>query len=137
MRVDNPGSEQAGCEPEGRGQFTITGTPSTLKDPVRQPERVPELARDGVASFLAELERLRVGLWAQLCDGRERGGSSDPTTRLLTAPQVAMSLGVPVPYAYELVRIGRLRAARFGKYIGFAWRIVPDTARGRAIAGAK
>ncbi len=96
----------------------MTRTPPTLEDLVRQPERVTEVARDAVAGLLAEVERLRVALWARLFDVPERG--APPSTRLLTAPTVAEALGVPVSYVYELARTGRLPAVRFGKYVRFA-----------------
>ncbi len=95
-------------------------TPPTLEDLARQPERVTEVARDAVAGLLAEVERLRVALWVRLVHVQERGGTSPPSTRLLTAPTVAEALGVPVSYVYELARTGRLPAVRFGKYVRFA-----------------
>lgn len=98
----------------------MTHTPPTIEDLVRHPERVTEVAREAVAGLLAEVERLRVALWARLFDTPERGGSSQQTTPLLTAPQVAEALGVPVSYVYELARTGRLPAVRFGKYVRFA-----------------
>jgi len=88
----------------------MTRTPPTLEELVRQPERVTEAAREALAGLLAEVERLRVGLWARPFDGQERGGNSPPATRLLTAPQVAEALGVPVSYVYALERTGRLPA---------------------------
>jgi excisionase family DNA binding protein len=123
VRVDDPESKRAGgapAEPEGRGQSDMTRTPPTLEDLVRQPERVTEVARDAVAGLLAEVERLRAGLWARLFDVQERGGTSPRSTRLLTAPTVAEVLGVPVTYVYELARTGRLPAVRFGKYVRFS-----------------
>lgn len=98
----------------------MTRMPPTFEDLVRQPERVTEVTRDAVAGLLAEVERLRVALWARLFDVQEHGGSSQPATRLLTAPKVAEALGVPVSYVYELARAGRLPAVRFGKYVRFA-----------------
>lgn len=98
----------------------MTRTPPTLEELVRHPERVTAVAHEAVAGLLAEVERLRVALWARLFEAQERGGSSQPATRLLTAPQVAEALGVPVSYVYELARTGRLSAVRFGKYVRFA-----------------
>ena len=93
----------------------MTRTPPTLEELVRHPERVTEVARDTVPGLLAEVERLRVALWARLFEVQERGGGPQPATRLLTAPQVAEALGVPVSYISELARSGRLPAVRFGK----------------------
>ena len=98
----------------------MSGTVPSLEDLVRHPERVTEVARNAVAGLLAELERLRVALWAQFFPVHERDATEGPTMSLLTAPAVAEALGVPVSYVYELARTGRLPAVRFGKYVRFS-----------------
>lgn len=57
-----------------------------LADPTTVPvERIPDV--------LAEIERVRVALWARLADGRRPG--DDARDRLLTLPEAAAQLGVP------------------------------------------
>ncbi len=111
--TQRPNRPDAPAEPGGHGQSAMTRTPPTLEELVRQPGRGTEVARGAVAGLLAQVERLRSRLWAGLFDCQERGGSSRPTTRLLTAPQVAKPLGAQVCIVDELARAGRLRAVRW------------------------
>lgn len=68
--------------------------------------------------LLAELERLKAVAWVRLTTPSQgTGAPSQPGDQLLTIPQVAERLALPVGRVYELARQGKLPVVRVGKYV--------------------
>lgn len=77
-------------------------------------ERIP---RSELPVVLGELERIKAVIWAEFMT-TEKG---QPDEALLDMSDVAVRLNIPLSRAYELVRQGKLRGVRVGKYV----RVLP------------
>ncbi len=73
------------------------------------PSACPEL--------VGQLERLKFLAWMRGADAGKKANGVGEAQNLLTIQQVAERLNVPKTYAYELVRQGRLKGKKIGKYV--------------------
>lgn len=95
----------------------------SLTELLAEPARVADVPARAVPDLLAELERIRVRLWARLSD---RAAEPIPGPEpLLSVPEVARVLRVVPSHVYELARSGSLPSVRFGKYV----RVRPEALR--------
>ncbi len=73
------------------------------------PSACPEL--------VGQLERLKFLAWMRGANAGKQANGVGEVQHLLTIQQVAERLNVPKTYAYELVRQGRLKGKKIGKYV--------------------
>ena len=97
----------------------------TLPELLADPALVSRIAPEDAPAILGDLENLRAILWTRLLARDKDTRSAGPDSALLTMPEVAALLRVPVSYAYELARTGKLPCVRFGRYV----RVEPGVLR--------
>jgi len=76
-----------------------------------------QIPRAELPAVLGELERMKAVIWAEFMS-TER---VQPNETLLDMSDVAARLNIPLSRAYELVRQGKLKGVRVGKYV----RVLP------------
>jgi len=107
----SPLSEEGARDDRGPG-----GLPLSLPG-VEDIDAVPMEHLPAVIALFAALQARAAARLATLPPGEgDSPSAADGRHRLLTIPQVAELLGVPVSYAYELAR-RRLPSIRMGKYV--------------------
>ncbi|WP_447979038.1 helix-turn-helix domain-containing protein [Candidatus Nitrospira bockiana] len=79
----------------------------------RLEEAIRTAGANECALLLGHLERMKFLALTKMMSG---GGERASVTKL-TMQQVAQRLNIPVSCAYELVRQGKLKAGKVGKYI--------------------
>jgi excisionase family DNA binding protein len=90
----------------------------TLPELLADPALASRIGPEDAPEVLGDLENLRAILWTRLLAGDKGTASPRPDdAALLTMPEVAAVLRVPVSYAYELARTGKLPCLRFGRYV--------------------
>ena len=89
----------------------------TLPELLADSALASRIAPEEAPAVLGELEYLRAILWTRLLASDKDTSSPGPDNALLTMPEVAALLRVPVSYAYELARTGKLPCVRFGRYV--------------------
>jgi excisionase family DNA binding protein len=128
---------------QGRGRQPVGPQPSPSLDALAvDPNRAGTLPPDMIRVLLARCGVVQNALIACLTEisGHAVSGAED---RLLSVPVVAELLAVPVSYAYELARQGKLPTIRLGKYVRIrasaltAWLAGQDTGglEGMAVDG--
>jgi len=80
-------------------------------------ESLEEIPRSELPLVLGELERIKAVIWTQFMTSDK----NQPNEAFLDMSDVALRLKIPVSRAYELVRQGKLRGVRVGKYV----RVLP------------
>jgi excisionase family DNA binding protein len=89
----------------------------TFEELLADPALASQVAPEDAPAVLGELENLRAILWTRLLARTEDTSSPGADNALLTMPEVAALLRVPVSYGYELARTGKLPCVRFGRYV--------------------
>ena len=89
-----------------------------MKDLIEAFEQIiAQTAPGACPQLVGELERLKALAWMRVSQAATQTSRSDESCNLLTITQVADRLNVPKTYAYELVRQGRLKGKKVGKYV--------------------
>ena len=89
-----------------------------MKDLIQGFEQIiAQTAPGACPALLGELERLKALAWIRVSQVATETSRVGEYSNLLTITQVAERLNVPKTYAYELVRQGRLRGKKIGKYV--------------------
>jgi len=111
------------CEGGGKVCTTMSHTLlPTLDELVAAPERARELPPGAACEMLAKLASLQPILLIRALAGD--GQEPLAETRLLSIPETAARLNIPVAHAYELARRGEIPTLRIGKkYL----RVCPST----------
>ena len=76
-----------------------------------------QIPRSELPVVLGELERIKAVIWAEFMTAEKEHAQE----ALLDMSKVAARLNIPLSRAYELVRQGKLRGVRVGKYV----RVLP------------
>lgn len=80
-------------------------------------QELPLWDRAACLSLLGLLERLKAAAWVQIVGSPLDPADEREPDRLLTIPQVAERLAIPIGHGYELARRDVLPVVRFGKYV--------------------
>ena len=80
-------------------------------------KNLDQIPRSELPVVLGELERIKAVIWAEFMTAEKEHTHE----ALLDMSRVAARLNIPLSRAYELVRQGKLKGVRVGKYV----RVVP------------
>jgi len=109
----------------GGGEMMFAPVPA-LEELAADPARVQELSPEVACKILVKLATLQAILLVRALAGD--GQEPLAETRLLTIPETAARLNIPVAHAYELARRGEIPILRVGKkYL----RVCPSTKKSK------
>ena len=83
----------------------------------RLEQDLPRWDRAACLPLLGLLERLKALAWVQIVGSPLHTTNGPEPDRLLTLPEVAERLAIPMGHAYDLARRDLLPVVRFGKYV--------------------